>query len=39
MRIALTRRVHITHVDGVNRFIALLAESLAKLRYNPLILS
>jgi len=31
MRIALTRREYITHLDGVNRFTALLAESLAKL--------
>jgi hypothetical protein len=31
MRIALIRRVSITSFDGVNKFIALLAEGLAKL--------
>ena len=31
MRIALIRREYITHLDGVNRFIALLAEGLRKL--------
>jgi glycosyltransferase involved in cell wall biosynthesis len=31
MKIALIRRVHITHLDGVNRFTALLAEGLRKL--------
>jgi hypothetical protein len=31
MRIALIRRGNITQLDGVNRFIALLAESLKKL--------
>ena len=37
MRIALTRREYITHLDGVNRFIALLAEGLTKLSHDPLI--
>jgi len=31
MKIALIRRGNITHLDGVNRFIALLAEGLRKL--------
>ena len=31
MKIAITRREYITHLDGVNRFIALLAEGLRKL--------
>jgi len=31
MKIALIRREHITHLDGVNRFIVLLADSLKKL--------
>jgi glycosyltransferase involved in cell wall biosynthesis len=31
MKIALIRRTHITHLDGVNRFIALLGEGLRKL--------
>jgi glycosyltransferase involved in cell wall biosynthesis len=31
MKIALIRREYITHLDGVNRFIALLAEGLRKL--------
>ena len=39
MRIALIRRVDITHIDGVNRFIALLAEGFAKLGHEPFILS
>jgi len=30
MRIALIRRGYITHLNGVNRFTALLAESLTK---------
>jgi len=29
MRIALIRREYVTHLDGVNKFIALLAEGLA----------
>jgi len=37
MRIALIRREYITHLDGVNRFIALLAEGLTKLSHDPLI--
>jgi glycosyltransferase involved in cell wall biosynthesis len=37
MRIALIRRVSITGFDGVNRFIALLAEGLAKLGHEPVI--
>jgi glycosyltransferase involved in cell wall biosynthesis len=39
MRIALTRRTDITNFDGVNRFIALLAEALAKLGHDPFIVS
>jgi len=31
MKIALIRREYITHLDGVNRFIALLGEGLRKL--------
>jgi glycosyltransferase involved in cell wall biosynthesis len=33
MKIALIRRGYITHLDGVNRFIALLGEGLRKLGY------
>jgi pterin-4a-carbinolamine dehydratase len=39
MRVALTRRTDITNFDGVNRFIALLAEALAKLGHDPFIVS
>jgi len=39
MKIALTRREYITHLDGVNRFIALLAEGLARLGHEPVIVS
>ena len=39
MKIALIRREYITHLDGVNRFIALLAEGLAKLGHKPVIMS
>jgi len=39
MRIALIRREYITHLDGVNRFIALLAEGLAKLGHTSFIVS
>jgi len=39
MRIALTRRTHITHVDGVNRFIAWLGEGLEKLGHEVLVVS
>jgi hypothetical protein len=39
MRIALTRRTDITNFDSVNRFIALLAEALAKLGHDPFIVS
>ena len=39
MKIALTRRTYITHIDGVNRFIALLAEGFAKLGHEPIIVS
>ena len=39
MRIALIRREYITHLDGVNSFIALLAEGLAKLGHDPLIMT
>ena len=39
MKIALTRRTYITHMDGVNRFIALLAEGFAKLGHEPIIVS
>jgi len=39
MRIALIRRISITGFDGVNRFIALLAEGLAKLGHEPVIVS
>jgi hypothetical protein len=31
MKIALIRREYITHLDGVNRFIALLAEAIIML--------
>jgi len=33
MKIALIRREYITHLDGVNRFIALLAEDLRRLSH------
>jgi len=39
MRVALTRREYITHLDGVNRFVAFLAEGLAKLGHEPIIVS
>ena len=39
MRIALIRRVSITGFDGVNRFIALLAEGFARLGHEPVIIS
>ena len=39
MRIALNRRVSITDFDGVNKFIALMAEGFAKLGYEPVIIS
>jgi len=39
MRIALVRREYITHLDGVNRFIALLAEGLKKLGHEVEIFS
>jgi len=39
MKIALIRREYITHLDGVNRFIALLAEGLIKLGHDPFIVS
>jgi hypothetical protein len=39
MKIALIRREYITHLDGVNRFIALLAEGLIKLGHEPIIAS
>jgi len=39
MRIALIRREYITHLDGVNRFIALLAEGLARLGHTSFIVS
>uniref|UniRef100_A0A7C4FHG1 Glycosyltransferase n=1 Tax=Ignisphaera aggregans TaxID=334771 RepID=A0A7C4FHG1_9CREN len=39
MIIALIRRGYITHLDGVNRFIALLAEGFAKLGHEPIIVS
>ena len=39
MRIALIRRFSITGFDGVNKFIALLAEGLAKLGHEPVIMS
>ena len=39
MRIALIKRVSITSFDGVNKFIALLAEGLAKLGHEPVIIS
>jgi hypothetical protein len=38
-RIALIRREYITHLDGVNKFVALLAEGLSKLGHEPLIFS
>jgi len=39
MRIALIRRVSITGFDGVNRFIALMAEGFAKLGHESVIIS
>ena len=39
MKIALIRREYITHIDGVNRFIAWLGEAFRKLGYDVLILS
>jgi len=39
MKIALIRREYITHLDGVNRFIALLAEGLTRLGHNVTIFS
>jgi glycosyltransferase involved in cell wall biosynthesis len=39
MRIALIRREYITHLDGVNRFLALLAEGLRKLGHEVEIFS
>jgi glycosyltransferase involved in cell wall biosynthesis len=39
MKIALVRRTSIAYLDGVNRFIALLAEGLTKLGHEPLIVS
>jgi glycosyltransferase involved in cell wall biosynthesis len=39
MKIALIRREYITHLDGVNRFIAFLAEGLRKLGHEVEILS
>ena len=39
MRIALIRRVSITGFDGVNRFIALLAEGFARLGHELVIIS
>jgi hypothetical protein len=39
MHIALIRRASITGFDGVNRFIAILAEGLAKLGHEPIIIS
>jgi hypothetical protein len=39
MRIALIRREYITHLDGVNRFIALLAEGLRRLGHEVEIFS
>jgi glycosyltransferase involved in cell wall biosynthesis len=39
MKIALTRRTFITHLDGVNKFIALLAEGLKRLGHEVEIFS
>jgi len=39
MKIGLIRREYITHIDGVNTFIALLAEGLTKLGYDVSIYS
>jgi glycosyltransferase involved in cell wall biosynthesis len=39
VKIAITRREYITHLDGVNRFITLLAESLRKLGHEVEIFS
>ena len=39
MRIALIRREYITHLDGVNRFIAWLAEGLHKLGHDTILAS
>lgn len=35
MKIALIRREYITHLDGVNRFIALLTKGSCKLGHSP----
>jgi len=37
MKVALVRRTSVTHIDGVNRFIAFLAEGFAKLGCEPLV--
>ncbi len=39
MKIALIRREYITHLDGVNKFIALLAEAFVRLGHSPFIVS
>ena len=39
MKIALIRREYITYLDGVNRFIAWLAEGFYKLGHEPIVLS
>jgi len=39
VKIALIRREYITHLDGVNRFIAYLAEGFIKLGYEAMIFS
>lgn len=39
MKIALIRRGYVTHLDGVNRFIAWLAEGFYKLGHEPVVLS
>ncbi|MEM1568447.1 MAG: glycosyltransferase family 4 protein [Thermofilaceae archaeon] len=39
MKVAITRREYITHLDGVNRFAAWLAEGLRKLGHDPVLVS
>ncbi len=39
MKIAIIRREYITHLDGVNRFIAWLAEGLIRLGHDVVIAS
>jgi len=39
MKIALIRREYITHIDGVNRFIAWLGEAFRKLGHDVVAIS